>query len=79
MVKKSKKVSEETFAQLEDLCNEPAAPTEALKELMTHKKEKTFCPVCGGTGFVFVGETTCYAFMQSMGLVNDHINGCCCK
>ncbi|MDQ6589688.1 MAG: DNA-3-methyladenine glycosylase I, partial [Haemophilus parainfluenzae] len=25
------------------------------------------------------GETTCYAFMQSMGLVNDHINGCCCK
>ena len=30
-------------------------------------------------GFVFVGETTCYAFMQSMGLVNDHINGCCCK
>ncbi|MDC2826210.1 DNA-3-methyladenine glycosylase I [Rodentibacter pneumotropicus] len=30
-------------------------------------------------GFVFVGETTSYAFMQSMGLVNDHINGCCCK
>lgn len=30
-------------------------------------------------GFVFVGETTCYAFMQAMGLVNDHINGCCCK
>ena len=30
-------------------------------------------------GFVFVGETTCYAFMQSMGLVNDHINTCFCK
>ncbi|HDR1876820.1 TPA: DNA-3-methyladenine glycosylase I [Pasteurella multocida] len=30
-------------------------------------------------GFVFVGETTCYAFMQSMGLVNDHLNDCCCK
>lgn len=30
-------------------------------------------------GFVFVGETTCYAFMQSMGLVNDHLNSCCCK
>lgn len=56
MAKKSKGVSEETFAQLGDLCNEPAAPTEALKELMAHKKEKTFCPVCGGTGFVFVGE-----------------------
>lgn len=30
-------------------------------------------------GFIFVGETTCYAFMQSMGLVNDHLNACCCK
>ena len=30
-------------------------------------------------GFVFVGATTCYAFMQSMGLVNDHLNDCCCK
>ncbi|EIJ69059.1 DNA-3-methyladenine glycosylase I [Pasteurella bettyae] len=30
-------------------------------------------------GFVFVGEITCYAFMQSMGLVNDHINDCFCK
>ena len=27
-------------------------------------------------GFVFVGPTTCYAFMQSMGLVNDHWNQC---
>lgn len=42
MAKKSKEVSEETFAQLEDLCNEPAAPTEELKEFMTHKKEKHF-------------------------------------
>ena len=30
-------------------------------------------------GFVFVGPTTCYAFMQSMGLVNDHWNQCHCK
>lgn len=30
-------------------------------------------------GFVFVGETTCYAFMQSMGLVDDHVNDCFCK
>ena len=27
-------------------------------------------------GFRFVGPTICYAFMQSMGLVNDHIKGC---
>jgi DNA-3-methyladenine glycosylase I len=27
-------------------------------------------------GFSFVGPTTAYAFMQSMGLVNDHLEGC---
>jgi DNA-3-methyladenine glycosylase I len=27
-------------------------------------------------GFRFVGPTTVYAFMQSMGLVNDHLDGC---
>jgi DNA-3-methyladenine glycosylase I len=27
-------------------------------------------------GFGFVGPTTAYAFMQSMGLVNDHVEGC---
>jgi len=29
-------------------------------------------------GFKFVGSTICYAFMQSCGLVNDHIKGCIC-
>jgi DNA-3-methyladenine glycosylase I len=27
-------------------------------------------------GFTFVGPTTVYAFMQAMGLVNDHVEGC---
>ncbi|MFN0182208.1 MAG: DNA-3-methyladenine glycosylase I [Aquabacterium sp.] len=27
-------------------------------------------------GFRFVGPTTVYAFMQAMGLVNDHVQGC---
>jgi DNA-3-methyladenine glycosylase I len=27
-------------------------------------------------GWTFVGPTTVYAFMQAMGLVNDHIDGC---
>ena len=30
-------------------------------------------------GFRFVGPTTCYAFMQAMGLVNDHVEGCFCR
>jgi DNA-3-methyladenine glycosylase I len=37
-----------------------------------------------GAGFRFVGPTTIYAYMQSVGLVNDHLTSCprhaaCCK
>ena len=28
-------------------------------------------------GWSFVGPTTAYAFMQALGMVNDHIEGCC--
>ncbi len=27
-------------------------------------------------GFTFVGPTICYAFMQAVGLVNDHLTSC---
>jgi DNA-3-methyladenine glycosylase I len=27
-------------------------------------------------GFTFVGSTICYAFMQAVGMVNDHLVGC---
>lgn len=27
-------------------------------------------------GFKFIGPTTMYAYMQSMGIVNDHLQGC---
>ena len=30
-------------------------------------------------GWSFVGPTTVYAFMQAMGLVNDHLEGCPCR
>ena len=52
-----------------DLRSVPAK-TEASKALSKALKKR---------GFVFVGETTCYAFMQSMGLVDDHLNNCPCK
>jgi DNA-3-methyladenine glycosylase I len=32
-----------------------------------------------GRGWTFVGPTTVYAFMQAMGLVNDHLEGCCVR
>lgn len=28
-------------------------------------------------GFRFVGPVTCYAFMQAVGMVNDHVRDCC--
>ena len=27
-------------------------------------------------GFAFVGPMTCYSFMQSAGMVNDHVHDC---
>ncbi|KPD12267.1 DNA-3-methyladenine glycosylase I [Phaeobacter sp. 11ANDIMAR09] len=30
-------------------------------------------------GWKFVGPTTAFAFMQAMGLINDHAVGCCCR
>jgi DNA-3-methyladenine glycosylase I len=30
-------------------------------------------------GWSFVGPTTAYAFMQAMGMVNDHMHGCFCR
>ncbi|MCF6325669.1 MAG: DNA-3-methyladenine glycosylase I [Devosiaceae bacterium] len=30
-------------------------------------------------GWKFVGPTTCYAFMQAMGMVNDHTDDCFCR
>lgn len=44
--------------------------TEASKNLSTDLLKR---------GFKFVGPTTCYAFMQAMGLVNDHVDGCFCR
>lgn len=30
-------------------------------------------------GFKFMGSTVCYAKMQSIGMVNDHLLDCCCR
>lgn len=45
----------------------PPATTEASQALAKDLRSR---------GWTFVGPTTCYAFMQAMGLVNDHIDGC---
>ncbi|WP_210496068.1 DNA-3-methyladenine glycosylase I [Patulibacter sp. SYSU D01012] len=39
---------------------------------------KALAKALRGRGFAFVGPTVAYAFMQSMGLVDDHLIGCAC-
>jgi len=51
-----------THAELREL-----AQTDASRALARELKRR---------GFAFVGPTTVYAFMQAMGLVNDHLAGC---
>lgn len=45
------------------------ASTEQSKAMSKFLKKK---------GFKFVGETICYAFMQAVGMVNDHLVSCPC-
>ena len=30
-------------------------------------------------GFKFVGSTIIYSFLQAIGIIDDHIEGCICK
>ena len=49
-----------TFANMPSRTSEAEAMSKALKK----------------AGFTFVGSTICYAFMQSVGMVDDHVVGC---
>ncbi len=49
---------------------EPASTTEASFALSRDLKKR---------GWTFVGPTTLHAFMQAMGLVNDHLEGCAAR
>jgi DNA-3-methyladenine glycosylase I len=51
-----------TYAALSEMTE-----SEASRELSKDLKKR---------GWTFVGPTTAYAFMQAMGLVNDHLEGC---
>jgi DNA-3-methyladenine glycosylase I len=50
---------------------------ESLAELPAETAEsKAMSKDLRRRGFRFVGPTICYAFMQSVGLVNDHVTSC---
>jgi DNA-3-methyladenine glycosylase I len=48
----------------------------ALLEMTTSPESVALSKDLKKRGWSFVGPTTVYAFMQAMGLVNDHIEGC---
>ena len=48
----------------------------ALKALTTSPESVALSKDLKRRGWSFVGPTTVYAFMQAMGLVNDHLEGC---
>jgi len=55
----------------------PRRLTPAALAALTHTAESVaLSKALRQRGFRFVGPTTAYAFMQAMGLVNDHLTGC---
>ena len=48
----------------------------ALAEITTSPESLALAKDLKRRGWRFVGPTTVYAFMQAMGLVNDHLAGC---
>lgn len=51
----------------------------SLKDMPTETPEsKAMAKALKKAGFKFVGPTICYAFMQAVGMVNDHLISCSC-
>lgn len=49
----------------------------AMKEIPTHTSESdALSKDLKRRGFKFVGTTICYAYMQAVGMVNDHVTDC---
>ncbi len=70
-----------TLESLSDLvwryAPEPGPPPQGASDIPTQTPaSKGLSKELQRRGFRFVGPTTVYAFMQSMGLVNDHVADC---
>jgi DNA-3-methyladenine glycosylase I len=50
-----------------------------LAQMSTSPESLALSKALKQRGWSFVGPTTTYAFMQAMGLVNDHLHGCACR
>jgi DNA-3-methyladenine glycosylase I len=47
-----------------------------MVSMPTSESSKALSKALKKRGWKFVGPTTCYAFIQAMGIVNDHLQGC---
>ncbi|MBD3240045.1 MAG: DNA-3-methyladenine glycosylase I [Chitinivibrionales bacterium] len=55
----------------------PSTRVRTFKELPTHSAESdAMSRDLRSRGFSFVGTTICYAYMQAIGMVDDHLAGC---
>jgi DNA-3-methyladenine glycosylase I len=61
------------FVDGRPIVNRPRAPAEVPAQTELSKK---ISKELANRGFRFCGPTTVYAFMQAVGLVNDHLVGC---
>lgn len=52
---------------------------EALKKMTKTKESTAFAKALKKRGWSYVGPTNMYAVLQSIGVVNDHFDGCFCK
>ena len=60
--------------------SESSRPQELNRSIMRNmsktKESTELSKALKKRGWRFVGPITCYSFMQAMGMVNDHVNGC---
>lgn len=61
------------FVDGEQVVNRPASEADIPAETPTSRQ---LSKALRGVGFRFVGPTICYAYMQAVGLVDDHVAGC---
>ena len=60
-----------------DPASRPSKVTPEFARTLTQSAESVaLSKALKARGFKFVGPTTMYAFMQSVGMVNDHLTGC---
>ncbi|HEY3674573.1 MAG TPA: DNA-3-methyladenine glycosylase I [Candidatus Tumulicola sp.] len=52
------------------------APKTAADIPVSSDEARAFSKALLARGFKFVGPTICYAFMQAVGMVNDHVRSC---